>query len=1111
VPASTPPAPVAERRIVSVLFADLVEFTTLAEGRDAEETRELLSRYFELATEVIARYGGTIEKFIGDAVMAVWGAPTAHEDDAERAVRAGLELVDAVKSLGPGIAARAGVLTGEAAVTIGATNQGMVAGDLVNTASRLQSVADAGTVLVGESTQRAASAAIVFEPAGERALKGEALAVAAWRAVRVVAERGGRQRAEALEAPFVGRDNELRQLKDLFHATSRERRARLVSVTGPAGIGKTRLAWEFLKYIDGLAETVWWHDGRSPAYGDGISFWALGEMVRERARLLETDDEPTTRARIAETLATHVPDADERRWIERALLALLGVESGVSPDQLFGAWRTFFERLAATAPVVLVFEDFHFADAGLIDFVDHLMEWSRGHPIYVVTLSRPELLDRRPDWGAGKRNFNSLHLEPLPESAMRSLLAGLVPGLPETAVAAIIGRADGVPLYAVETVRMLLADGRLALEGGAYRPVGDLTSLAVPETLTALIASRLDGLAIDDRTLVSDGAVLGQSFTLAGLAAVSAIDEADLEPRLRTLVRRELLTLQADPRSPERGQYAFVQALIREVAYNTLARADRKRRHLAAARYFESLDSDELAGGLAGHYFAAQQNAAPGPEADALAAQARIALRAAAERAIALGSHDQALAFLQQAVTVTTDPAEEAELLERAGEAASAGAHHEQAEALLRRAIELRGRHGDRPASARASAALGRAFLETFRTEQAIALLEPAADEFADLGSDAAFVALLGQLARVYMMHGDTERAIEVADRVLAEAEGADLVALVADTLVTKGTALGSIGRGYEGLGGIETGLHLAERHGLSLTVGRARLNRGWLLSPGDPREALINDRLGLAEARRLGQRSWSDVFLTNAAVNARWTGDWDWALGELNEHLSGELERESRINALSGAILIGALRGNAVEAMLGELELLGEGATDRQVVASVTTARAAVVMMGGDLLATADAYRRSAALSTGGSADSLSFAARAALRAGDADSAAADLLAFVATGFRGPAVDARRASIQAGLAALGGRSAEALALYRDAVRGFRDSGLLLDEGLTAIEMATLLDPTLPEVRVVVGSARETLLRLRATPLIEQLDAALQRPGAVPTLEPAGSADRSAV
>ncbi len=330
---------------------------------------------------MIGRYGGTVEKFIGDAVMAVWGAPTAHEDDAERAVRAALDLVGAIRSLGPTIEARAGVLTGEAAVTLGATNQGMVAGDLVNTASRLQSVAAPGTVLVGEATQRAASAAIAFEAAGEQALKGRTAPVPAWRALRVVAERGGRRRAETLEAPFVGRDDELRLLRDLFHATSRERRARLVSVTGPGGIGKTRLAWEFEKYLDGLVENVWWHDGRSPAYGEGISFWALGEMVRGRARLLETDDEPTTRARVAETLATHVPDPDERRWIEPALLALLGVESGISSEQLFGAWRTFFERLSATGPVVMIFEDFHYADAGVIDFVDHLVEWSRSYPI----------------------------------------------------------------------------------------------------------------------------------------------------------------------------------------------------------------------------------------------------------------------------------------------------------------------------------------------------------------------------------------------------------------------------------------------------------------------------------------------------------------------------------------------------------------------------------------------------------------------------------------------------------------------------------------------------------------------------------------------------------
>jgi predicted ATPase len=298
-------------------------------------------------------------------------------------------------------------------------------------------------------------------------------------------------------------------------------------------------------------------------------------------------------------LAEHVPDPEERRWIEPALLSLLGIEAGIGSEQLFGAWRTFFERLAATAPVVLVFEDFHFADSGLIDFVDHVMEWSRQVPIYVVTLSRPELLERRPEWGAGKRDFTSLYLEPLTPAAMRELLLGLIAGLPEGALRAIIARADGIPLYAVETVRMLLADGKLKLEGDAYRPTGDLNDLAVPETLTALIASRLDALEPVDRAVLLDAAVLGQSFTVGGLAVVSAIPEADLETRLRSLAKREFLRVETDPRSPERGQYGFVQALIREVAYNMLARADRKARHLAAARHFEALGSDELAGALA--------------------------------------------------------------------------------------------------------------------------------------------------------------------------------------------------------------------------------------------------------------------------------------------------------------------------------------------------------------------------------------------------------------------------------------------------------------------------------------------------------------------------------
>ncbi len=1084
-------APVAERRLVTVLFVDLVGFTGMAEGRDAEETRELLTRYFDLARDVIDRHGGTIEKFIGDAVMAVWGAPTAREDDAERAVRAALELLDAVRALGPGVQARAGVLTGEAAVTLGAQGQGMVAGDLVNTASRLQSVAPPGAVLVGEATQRAAARAIAFEAAGEQLLKGKAAPVPAWRALRVVAERGGRNRSDALEAPFVGRDDELRLLKELFHATGREKRARLVSVIGPAGIGKSRLAWEFLKYVDGLVETVWWHDGRSPAYGEGITFWALGEMVRERAGLREADDERTTRARVAETLATHVPDPDERRWIEPALLALLGVESGIGSEQLFGAWRTFFERLAASAPVVLAFEDFHHADPGLLDFVDHLLEWSKGVPIYVVTLARPELLERRPTWGAGKRNFTSLYLEPLPEPAMRELLAGLVPGLPEAAAQAIVARAGGVPLYAVETVRMLVADGKLELADGVYRPTGDLTALAVPDTLTALIASRLDGLPAADRAVVSDAAVLGQSFTLAGLAAVSGIPEHDLEPRLRDLVRRELLTLEADPRSPERGQYAFVQALIREVAYNTLARADRKARHLAAARYFESVATDELAGALAGHYLAAHANAAQGAEADALAAQARLALRGAADRAAALGSHEQAVAFLEQALTVTPDPNEGAELRERAGEAASAAGRHDAAERHLRGALESQRALGDRRAIARASTALGRALLSAYRSAEALAVLEPAAAEFVDLASEPSVMGLGGQLARAYMLLDDHRRAIEVADRVLEAAEHVDASAIVADTLLTKGVALATLGRATEGLAVLGGGQALAEARGLGPTQLRGLINRTSIEGSRDPRAALVTAREGLVLARRLGQRHGAVVLLGNGVEDALRTGDWPWAIGELDAALADELEVSDRAILLQTAVFIHAAMGDPVAGQLDEMTRVLGPATDPTLRTTLELAAAFASFAAGRYSDARQAWHRVATLSESNLPDAMARAARAALWTGDASGAADDLAALDATGAHGPAMDADRVVIRSGLAALDGRPADALTGYRDALRSWRDLGLAWDEALTGIDMASLLDSADPEVGSAIESAQAILARLGARPFLERLDQVL--------------------
>ncbi len=338
--------------------------------------------------------------------------------------------------MGAELKLRAGVLTGEAAVTLGATNQGMVAGDLVNTASRLQSVAPPDTVLVGESTYQAASGAVSFEPAGEQILKGKESPVPAYRALRVVAQRGGIGRSEQLEAPFVGRGPELRMLKDFHLATAAEKRPRLVSIIGQGGIGKSRLVWEFLKYIDGVTEVVYWHQGRSPAYGEGISFWALAEMVRSRATITDAEEPAAARAKLAATLDEWITDEDERRWLEPRLLQLLGLDTGEAderPDResLFAAWRVFFERIAERGVVILVFEDLQWADSGLLDFIDHILEWSRERPIYLITLARPELLDRRTDWGAGRRNFTSLLIEPLDADAMRELLAGLVPGLPD--------------------------------------------------------------------------------------------------------------------------------------------------------------------------------------------------------------------------------------------------------------------------------------------------------------------------------------------------------------------------------------------------------------------------------------------------------------------------------------------------------------------------------------------------------------------------------------------------------------------------------------------------------------------------------------------------------
>jgi class 3 adenylate cyclase/tetratricopeptide (TPR) repeat protein len=1116
-PPADRPAPWAERRLVSVLFADLVGFTGLAEDRDPEAVRDLLTRYFALATDVIGRYGGTVEKFIGDAVMAVWGAPVAREDDPERAVRAALELLDGVHQLGFDAAgsplrARAGVLTGDAAVTIGSTNQGMVAGDLVNTASRLQAVAPPDAVLVGEATHLATENAIAYEPVGEQSLKGKALPVPAWRAERVLAKVGGIGRSEGLEPPFVGRDEELRLIKDLLHAAERDRRLRFVSITGQPGTGKSRITWELNKYVDGLASDVYWHQGRSPAYGEGITFWALGEMVRRRAGLAEGDDPAVTRERIGAALRAYVPDEAERTWIEPKLLGLLGLVElrALEREELFAAWRTFFERVSDHGTTVLVFEDIHWADQGLLDFIESLAEWSTDHPFLLLTLARPELLDRYPDWGRGRRGFTALSLDPLPDRAMGELLAGIVPGLPDAARDAILSRADGIPLYAVETVRKLIVEGRLEQDGDRYRPRGDLDLSGVPETLHALIAARLDALDPAQRSLLQDASVLGQTFSPAALSAVAGIDETELEPRLRDLVRRDVLLHNRDPRSPERGQYAFVQALIREVAYGTLSRRDRRARHVAAARYFESLGEEELAGALASHYLDAYHASDPGPEADAIAVQARIALRSAAERAASLHSHEQALTYLEAALQVTTGAAERASLSELAGEAANRVSRREDAERHLGAAIEAYRQAGDRGGVARATASVG--LIQTFqgRPLEGIAILEPALAETGDLGQSRDVMILQGALARSYLFADDYRQAIELADRVLVAAGKVDDLPIVTDTLITKGTTLMYMERYREGVALMTGGLDLAEKHGLVLLELRARLNISFSLSTDDPRESLRASGIGLEKARRFGFRDWALLLAGNAADTQFTLGDWDDLLAAHRALLPHAGEGD--IGDLSGTVLaMRALRGESADLTdeLRAYEAILQGQTGSQERGWGMLVHQWLDLAEGRLDAVLDAPIDSLPLTN--SAPCRIVAGHVALWRRHADRVRVEVSALAEVTLIGDWIDVQRATLEAGLAALEGRTRDSEQGYADALAGLLELGAWRDVAILHIGHAAVAEDDAVAAKAALDG-RDVADRLGAVALRARLEEVMGRRGSPDGTQPiAGPVAESSV
>jgi class 3 adenylate cyclase/tetratricopeptide (TPR) repeat protein len=1100
-------AATSERRLVSILFADLVGFTTLAESRDAEDVRELLSRYFDACRRLIDLYGGTVEKFIGDAVMAVWGTPAATEDDAERAVRTALDLVAAVSALGQevgaeGLRARAGVMTGETAVTLGAEGQGMVAGDLVNTASRVQALAEPGTVLVGEATRRSSQAAIAYEDAGSHELKGKAEPIRLWRALRVTASRGGALKAEGLEPPFVGRERELRLVKEHFHASAQESTAHIVTVVGVAGIGKSRLAWEFEKYTDGLAEAVWWHRGRCLAYGEGVAYWALAEMLRMRARISDADAPAPALAKLRVTIAEHVRDEDERAWLEPRLAHLLGLTERTAPERadLFSAWRLFFERLSEESPVVLVFEDLQWADAALLDFVEYLLEWSRSHALYVLALARPELSERSPGFGAGSRNATTLALEPLAAPAMEELLDGFVPGLPAGVRGQILDRAEGVPLYAVETVRMLLDRGLLERREDAYRVTGAIEALDVPETLHALIAARLDGLPAEERRVLQDASVLGKSFTRAGLAALSGLREDELEPLVSGLVRKEVLSLQADPRSPERGHYTFLQDLLKRVAYETLARKERKTLHLAAAAYFDQLwgsSEQEVVEVVAAHYLDAYRAA---PDAEDAAQIKRIAgerLALAGERAASLAAQDEARKYFEHAAELAEEPLRRAALLERAGQAAGLVGPFETAVDLLERSVALYRAEGVHHAAARVTAWLGWALWFAGDPKGGSELLEEAFDLLADEEPDADLAELGEVRARVRFFLGDVEGAGERIEPSLEIAEALYLPAVLVEALNTKHLVLHATGRDEESIARLQRAVEIGRRHDLAGGLNRALYNYSYQLVAHDEyAEAKRADFECLELSRRMGNRVNEIMAVGHLLASLFLLGEWDEFADRLTEIEAVGPERIA-LDRLSVGPLLLVHRGDVA----GARRILDEFASFRE--SDDVQARSGYVISAGIVLraegkpAEALGHLREALAPENRLAPRHAFTKRALVESVEAALEAADLDAAEEllgewdglrpvdrTGF----LEAQRLRLGARLALQRGETEPVVPAFRRAATLFRELGVPFYLAVTLVEHGEVLvaQGRNDEAGSLLAEAREIFERLGALPWLER-------------------------
>jgi tetratricopeptide (TPR) repeat protein len=869
--------------------------------------------------------------------------------------------------------------------------------------------------------------------------------------------------------------------------------------------GKSRFAWEFYKYIDGVADPIRWHRGRCLAYGEGVTYWALAEMVRSRAEIVEGEDPASARAKLQAAVEEWVPDPDEREWVEPRLAQLLGLQEGQAHERedLFGGWRLFFERMAEVDPVIMVFDDMHWADAALLEFVEYLLDWSRSHPIFIVTFARPDLVERHADWGAGKRNFTSLVLEPLPPGAMEELLDGLVPGLPDELTQRILERAEGVPLYAVETVRMLLDRRVLEREGDVYRPRAAIEALDVPETLHALVAARLDGLEPDERRLVQDAAVLGRTFTKQALAAVGGGLDGQLDPLLTALVRKEVLSIQADPRSPERGQYAFLQDIVKRVAYETLSRNDRKARHLAAAMFLASIggaEEDEIAEVVAAHYLDAHAAVPDAPDAGEIREQARTMLVRAAERASSLGANVEAQRAFVRASELTDDPMIEAELDERAGLMAQTGGRPEEAIALFEGSIGIFEAHGATHPVARVSARLAETTWANGRHEQALAVMNRSFEVLASEEADEDLAALAAQLGRFTFFGGDAELGLQRVEAALDIAEALLLPEVLAQALNTKAIIILSRGRKQEGLALLRYSLDVALEHDRPTAALGGYFNLADSLSQVDRYEdAARVVRDGLAFARRVGNRPQEWNFLGQLYPMFA-LGEWDEALtmiSQLPEDRWADARQAHSTVAIVGA-RVETSRGRIEEAerivrRCAELE----NSADQQERAAYDCATANLLLVRGSAAAAlagaeeAFAVRALLGISTEPVKEAFVTAVEAALELGDL-AKADELLAVVErlpVGRLPQFLRAHAYRFRARIAGLRDDPVEAERQFKRATGLFREIVFPFFLAVTLVEHGEFvaLVGRNSEAEPLFAEAREIFERLSATPWLERL------------------------